>query len=420
MAPLPYLGAPQVNPHDVATDGYLTSLGGAGLTQTQITSQLTSGFSPYVLKSYVDAQNALNATASYVDAADATRLHLNQLGVANGIAPLDVTGKVPVANVNLLSTQRWPSPFYSPSAYNTANVVATGGASAGTPVQLYPISIADPGYTYKLLIFGQVDLSCSIDGLYPKVWVAQGATTGPIVGIAPGIGESYTPGFTSLFAPSGNYSHAIAAWANTVDLAAVGAGASGRKVAGAYGHAGVWATAALTRGSTMPTDGNLVITAGSGGAGTVVATSGANPGTASVVTGAGMTTVTAAGGVGAGTAAASSPGNKVFDGVTYPGGVIQTVAGGAGLAPGGGGNPSSSLGGGAGADGAVWVFEMAASPGIARGPAPVMSWPLNAQSALTGATTLYVMAQVASSVTPSPTITATTVRPGLWVMPIPA
>lgn len=419
MATLPYLGAAQVNPHDVATDGYLTSLGGAGLTQAQITSQLTSGFSPYVLKSYVDAQNALNATQSYVDAGDATRLHLNQLGVVNGIAPLDVTGKIPVANVNLLSTQRWPSPFYSPSAYNTSNVVATGGASAGAPVQLYPISVADPGYTYKLLIFGQVDLSCSIDGLYPKVWVAQGATTGPIVGIAPGIGESYTPGFTNLYAPGGNYSHTIAAWANTVDLAAVGAGASGRKVSGDYGKAGVWATATLTRGSTMPTDGNLVITTGSGGAASAANVT--NPGTASVVTGTGMTTLTAAAGTAVTTSSAlSSPGNKVFDGVTYPGGAIQTVAGGAGKSPGGGGNPSSSLGGGAGADGAVWVFEMAVSPGIARGPAPVMSWPLNAQSALTGATTLYVMAQVASTITPSPTITATTVRPGLWVCPIPA
>jgi len=200
--PLPYVGAAPTNPRDVTNVGYDTSMVNASITQTQVDSLLAQGFYGYVTKAYVDSQDALNATKAFIDTGDATRLHLTQIGAGNGVAGLDETGKVDVARVNVASTQRFPTPYLSPGAYNTAVVTTT----AATESALFPpMTVADPGFTYRLLVTGVVDATSTVDATqWPTVRVRQGSATGQIVAMGRGIQEFYTVTGQTGAKPSGS------------------------------------------------------------------------------------------------------------------------------------------------------------------------------------------------------------------------
>lgn len=189
IATLQYRGKTQTNPGDVVTQGYVAALTSPSLTQTQVNNLLNSGFNGYVLMSYVTTSAASVANKAFVDAGDATRLHLSQIGVNNGIAGLTSNGRIEVARINMASTQRWPKPFYSPSAYNTAAV----SASSTTEVGLYTHDQPDPGFAYKLLVTGLADASTNTDAQYPVINVRQGSATGQIVASGNGLGETYAP-----------------------------------------------------------------------------------------------------------------------------------------------------------------------------------------------------------------------------------
>jgi hypothetical protein len=181
------VGAPPTSATDLATQGYVgAQIAATNQTQAAIDAQIAAGFAPYADRSYVDAQNQLNATKGYVDAGDATRAHLAVVDVPNGIAGLDATGKVDVGRVPLISTQRWPSPYYSPAAYNTATVTSTGPEAL-----LYTTTVTDPGYLYRPLTMGLVDVSTDTDGVAPVIRVRRGSAVGPIVAQGYGSAESY-------------------------------------------------------------------------------------------------------------------------------------------------------------------------------------------------------------------------------------
>lgn len=416
MATLSYVGSAQQNPNDLVNDGYVNSLLSLDLPQATVDSLINSGLSGYVTKAYVDSQDALNATKAFIDAGDATRLHLSQVGVPNGVAGLNNLGRIDTGRVSVASTQRFPKPFYSPSAYNTAAVAASTAET-----QVYPaMSVADPGFTYKLLIFGAVDAATSVDGAYPIVRVRVGSMTGPIVAGGYGLGEKYTGGVLTPYTTHGSYSYTVPSWAQTVDCIALGAGGGGSLGSAGFfglgagpgnqGGGGAFSTVTLTRGTTLPTGGSLNTTVGTAGA------AGANGG-ASSVSATGMTTLTAAGGSSGG--GTSSPGTKVFNGNSYVGGATQAITAGSGNPPGGGGGPGATGGGspgGPGADGAVW-FLAAPSPNTPSGPVLLVPTPYNAQAAITGATSLYVTVQRSDTAS---TQTVSTLRPSLYVVPIPA
>jgi hypothetical protein len=145
MATRQYVGKAPGDPRDITDVGYIQAqIAATNNTEAAIQAQIAAALSAYATKAYVDTKDALNATKAYVDGTgganpnggDAGRLHLNQIGANNGVAGLNVTtGKVDVARVPVASTQRWPSPYYSPSAYNTATAVtydATGHPTTGT------------------------------------------------------------------------------------------------------------------------------------------------------------------------------------------------------------------------------------------------------------------------------------------------
>lgn len=414
MAGIPYVGAPQAAGTDLVNQGYVQGLLAANLTQATVDNLIASGFAPYVTKAYVDAQDALNATKSFIDAGDATRLKLAQRNQPNGAAGLDATGRVDISRVAVASTQRYPKPFYSPAAYNASAVAAT------TETQLYTCAVADPGFTYKLLVTGVVDASTSVDGEYPVVRVRQGSLTGQVVAGGYGLGEKYVGGVITNYNVAGTYTYSIPTWAGAVDVIALGGGGGGQdgfifsfvSFNGNSGNHGVWATSTLTRGTTLPGGtSTLNVTVGAGGAR-------AGAGSASSVTGAGVTTVTAAGGAAGGSGSNGNAGTTVYDGQSYVGGAAVSV-GQPANAPGGGGGGGTPPGSGhgiPGAPGAVWIFAYP-TPNTPSGPANLIPTALNGQTPITGATTLYITAQRSGSTS---TQSASTFSPGLFVVPIPA
>lgn len=169
------------------------------------------------------------------------------------------------------------------------------------------------------------------------------------------------PPATTEYPLAGNYTYDIPYWCTYIDLILLGGGGGGAKalggvVPGPGGQAGFWTTTTAQRGNEIPwTTTTIAITVGPGGA--AVANGGSTTATAI-----GMASQTAIGGTqGAGTNGTNgeSPGSVTYMGQTFAGGAVQTTAGAAGNAPGGGGSGAKPLAGaptpGAGAQGAVWV-----------------------------------------------------------------
>jgi hypothetical protein len=411
-----YVGANQGGTRDLVSYQYVQSLLGLNLSQLLVDLQINTALAGYVTKAYVDTQDALNATKAYVDSADALKLHTNQIGVNNGAAGLLVGGRLDPARVSAASTQRFPKPFTSPSAYNGSAVAVTT-----TETTVFPVSVADPGFTYKLFITGVLDASSSVDGEYPIVKVHQGATGGQIVAGGYGLGEKYPGGVLTTYSGRGTSTYTVPTWTSTLDVITLGGGGGGGNgaffIAGAGGDAGSFSGVTLTKGSTLPnTTTTLTANVGAGGSAT-------NNGGSSTVTGTGVTTITGGGGDGQGngfSANGAAAGTFNFGGNAYVGGGAATTRKQVGNPPGGGGSAASIATfdtGGAGADGAIWIFAKPAGGGTPSGPVNIVPTPLNAQTAITGATTLYVM--VSRSGTTSTQTVSTTV-PKIMVIPVPA
>jgi hypothetical protein len=415
VSALPYVGTGPSDDKDIVIRGYVQSLMDLNIAQSTVDAMISTGLTGFVTKAYVDTQDGLNATKTYIDAGDATRLKLSQVNVASGAAGLDISGRINSARLAVTSTQRWPKPFISPAAYNLSTVT-----TSTTETEVYPVAIADPGFTYKLLVMGVANVFTDTDGQWPVVRVRQGSLSGQIIAQGNGLGEVYHPGIIQTYTAAGSYVYTVpngAGWTN-MDIVCLGGGGCGNAFGGGGGNPGVFATASLLYGTTLP-GGTTTLNAVVGAGGVYGVT---NNGSASVVSGAGITTISGAGGTygqitgGVG----GSPGQIVLSGAVYAGGLQQTVVGTSqpGNPPGGGGaNNSGGTGGGLGAPGEIWLvsYNKTISAG---GSASVLPTPMNFQTSLTGATTLYVTLSRRSTAASS--VSATTVRPSLYVVPIPA
>lgn len=421
LATLPYVGATQAGSGDLVDEAYLTTLLGANLAQATVTTLINTGLTGYCPTSYVNTQAALNATKAQVDAGDAARLHLSQIGANGGVAGLNsVSGRIDGSHLSLTSTQRFPSPLYSPTSYWGTNQVATT-----TEVQLDTLVVTNPGYTFKALITGLVDGQTSTDGQYPIIRVRQGSTTGPVVAVGAGISEQYAAGLMYPYTnPGAGQIWTVPSWLYAVNRVALGAGGGGGGsffFQGQGGTAGAFAEDTLLYGSSLPTSTPiLTVNVGAGGA-AGTSSVGATNGGATSITGISVASLTGAGGVGQGNTFNSQgqgAGSVAYGGNTFKGGVVQATAGGTGNAPGGGGASGAFGGvaaGGAGANGAAWLFAYP-NPNIPGGPIVLMPTPLNAQTSMTATTTFYVMLVTSGA----GSVTATTLTPLLQATPFPA
>jgi hypothetical protein len=172
----------------------------------------------------------------------------------------------------------------------------------------------------------------------------------------------------NYFNTAGSLSFPIPAWVNHVEVVAIGGGGGGHVggtwgIAGEGGDNGPWAVATWVRGTDYTGSPSISITVGAGGGGGGSSPGGHGGSSIASITG---HTVTAVGGAGANNYAiigtdeyvGESPGNQVYDGITYVGGVAQRTHGSGGAPPGGGGaggNYISFQRGGGGAIGGVWI-----------------------------------------------------------------
>jgi hypothetical protein len=446
---LPYVGSTPASPTDLATYAYVNSLAGQGIAQSAVTTAINNAFAGYPTKASVDAMNALNATSAYVSTQDGLYVPLSGVGQANGATPLDASGRVSSANINAASsTQRWPAPFTSPTAYQSASVAVITSQTTGT--LLYSFPVADPmfggaaGLPYRLLVFGSVDCAPSLtDPLthsYLKVFVTQGSTTGQTVGVGASMSEFYRVGVLTEFTSSGSYP--VPTWmvpGYAIDLAGFGGGGAGQSggtlTGGPGGGAGGFSATTVIYGNQLPLETPTIAfnIGGGGGANGAVSGVGGAGGTTTIVVPGGPTVTCGGGGPGSGSTGSQSGGNGAaagtgsFNGNSYPGGGGGGTAdiGGVGGGGGGGGNAvdvGSNDVGAPGGGGAAWAFAypvpLVGPGGFARGPIPIMPWPVNDQTSITGATTLYVQVVASSLFDASGTIT--TVKPTLWITPIPA
>lgn len=212
MARLNDVGPAPNQPADLVPRSYLDALVTANLTQSAVNSLISSGLATYATKAYVDGRDALNATKAYIDNGDAIRLHLADVGTPNGVCGLDNTGRVESARIQVASDQQFPAPFYSPSSYGST--VST----VGTEVTVYSTTIPSQGGSYTIQsIFGSLDTTTSVDGVYPIVRVRAISTSGPVVAIGQGSSEHYIIGAVAYDATgSGVVVHSSAmSWSHT-------------------------------------------------------------------------------------------------------------------------------------------------------------------------------------------------------------
>jgi hypothetical protein len=180
---------------------------------------------------------------------------------------------------------------------------------------------------------------------------------------------------TTLYNTAGTRSLPVPSWANTVQVIAVGAGGGGKGgtstfgVEGEGGDNGAWVTGTWTRGTHFAAASSpsiSIVTVNGGGGGSGAGGNGAAASSSTVTlpatSGHGSAVLTATGGTGgnnwtSGSATnGQSPGNQVYDSITYVGGGTQSSNGGGGASPGGGGAGGGYIqAGGDGAPAAVWI-----------------------------------------------------------------
>lgn len=217
MVNLTYVGAGPTDDLDISDNAYLLSLRDQNLDTTSVTNLISTGtvdgtghagLFPYALRSYVDSQDSLNATKAYIDGkyangdpipesdlvnynpygGDAARILKTRIDTSGGPVGLDSLGKLNRAILTIPDAQKWPAPGTSPGSYNAAPV--TTGGVVGVDSTVYSYTVADPGYPYNLLVFGQVDVSTGADDNFPVISVRAGDDM-TLVGTGYGVAESY-------------------------------------------------------------------------------------------------------------------------------------------------------------------------------------------------------------------------------------
>ena len=206
---LPYVGVGPTADLDISDRGYLVSLQALNIAQATVTNLIDTGLTIYATRSYVDAQDRLLATKAYIDGkyangdpipdtdtlnynpygGDANRILKTRINTDGGPVGLDSIGKLDRAILTIPDEQTWPAPPSSPSSYNASPVSTNGTAALESTV--YTHTVPDPGYPYNLLVFGQADVSTTVDDNYPVINVRADNPTGTLVGTGTGAAESY-------------------------------------------------------------------------------------------------------------------------------------------------------------------------------------------------------------------------------------
>jgi hypothetical protein len=195
LATLKQVGPPPTAATHIVDVEYLNALLAANLSQAAVTARITSNLSGYATQAWATQQLTGLATPAYLATQAGNYVPLSSIGQPQGPIPLSALGLAPANVVQAASTQTWPSPVYSPPAYQTVAV------TTDNPLQLFAMSQSDPGYPYVLECTGIMDTQVPLTDnpfVGAQVLIRQGSTTGPIIAFGYGIGQSYIWGDATL------------------------------------------------------------------------------------------------------------------------------------------------------------------------------------------------------------------------------
>lgn len=177
MAQLSYKGGALATNQDVAYRPYPSTLKSADLSSVSVNALIDAKLNSYPSAATIQGLDALLVDTAFVNAQDALRMTKDKRGAPLGIAPLDNTTKIPPAYFPITSTQSWNGTPAIPITYNLDPVLILG---TDNPT-LYTCPIPDPGYPYRLLVWGNVDGTSTTDLSWPDVTVHVGSPTGAII-----------------------------------------------------------------------------------------------------------------------------------------------------------------------------------------------------------------------------------------------
>lgn len=139
--------------HKSFTDTYWASV---KVDNAYIDANMTDLLATLSTQSYVDTRDGTKAKKTYVDTQDGLYVPITARGAANGVAPLNSSTQVPAINVPPgILTDRVPVPVLNPTLLITGPHTVLD--SANTQEYLAAtLDVADPGWPYTPVIFGQV------------------------------------------------------------------------------------------------------------------------------------------------------------------------------------------------------------------------------------------------------------------------
>jgi hypothetical protein len=131
------------------------------VNRTAVSGQIhTTATTTYASKSYIDTQDGTFAQPNYYQNQDALNVPLTAVGQPNGVASLDSSGKVPLAQMPALGAGYLLGPF-GPTTAVTRRVAGVGPAAA---LDLCDFAIGVQNITFQPLVFVTVNASTVTGG----------------------------------------------------------------------------------------------------------------------------------------------------------------------------------------------------------------------------------------------------------------
>lgn len=151
MPNLAYVGPAAVNPNDLVNRLTANSIfNSATVNRTDVSSQIhTTATTTYADKVYIDNQDALYQLPSYYIARDALNIPTSSIGQPNGVANLDSSGKVPLAQIPVLGAGYLLGPF----GWTSTPARAVAGQS---PIKIVDFAIGPKSITFQPVFLATV------------------------------------------------------------------------------------------------------------------------------------------------------------------------------------------------------------------------------------------------------------------------
>jgi hypothetical protein len=167
MSGVAYVGVAPTSGVDIETKSTTETILTAGISRGYVQGRVNTLVAAKATKIYVDTQDALYAPASYYASQDALLVPNAAKGVANGVASLDGSSKVPSAQVPILGAGFFSGPWGPNTAF--------GGTTSATPIKIAQWDLGVSGVTGQPLVF--LSTSVQSTGGRPIIEVRIGDNT---------------------------------------------------------------------------------------------------------------------------------------------------------------------------------------------------------------------------------------------------